>query len=65
MTWHNLKSQARTLLHEQGLDELKRHARVSTQNRHRCRACFCCACLAVIEDYAMAPDKERRAMEGK
>ena len=24
--------------------DLKRHYRVSWENRHKCRACFCCAC---------------------
>lgn len=27
--------------------ELERHALVSTRNRHVCRQCFCCACVAV------------------
>lgn len=28
--------------------ELKRHASVSTDNRHECRSCFCCACLVTL-----------------
>jgi hypothetical protein len=27
-------------------DELDRHAHVSIDNKHECRQCFCCACLA-------------------
>lgn len=30
--------------------ELARHAHVSTRNRHRCRSCFCCAAVSVLED---------------
>lgn len=29
--------------------ELERHALVSTRNRHRCRQCFCCAALTILE----------------
>lgn len=31
-------------------DELIRHARVSIDNRHRCRECFTCACVAVSRE---------------
>jgi len=29
-------------------DRLQAHARVSSDNRHRCRECFTCACLSVV-----------------
>jgi hypothetical protein len=29
-------------------DEVRRHARVSIDNRHRCQDCFCCACVEVL-----------------
>jgi hypothetical protein len=38
------------------LSELRRHALVSTRNRHYCNSCFCCACVDKI--------KELRAAEG-
>lgn len=28
--------------------EAHAHARVSLENRHHCRECFCCACVDVI-----------------
>ena len=28
-------------------DELKRHAHVSIDNRHKCQECFTCACAAI------------------
>lgn len=28
--------------------ELVRHAKVSHDNRHECRECFCCACLVEV-----------------
>jgi hypothetical protein len=34
--------------------ELRRHAAVSTSNRHRCQECFCCAALTVIEERSEA-----------
>ncbi len=30
--------------------EMRRHAAVSTDNRHACVDCFCCACVAVLEE---------------
>lgn len=30
--------------------EAARHAQVSIANRHRCRGCFTCACVEVLED---------------
>lgn len=30
--------------------DLKRHAGVSTNNRHTCRDCFCCACAEVLRE---------------
>lgn len=38
--WKEMLRQARLLRD----DELIRHARVSTSNRHACTSCFCCAC---------------------
>jgi hypothetical protein len=29
--------------------DIKRHASVSRDNRHRCYSCFTCACLTVAE----------------
>jgi hypothetical protein len=37
--------------------DLRRHASVSRDNRHRCRECFTCACLTVLEGHL----GERRA----
>ena len=30
--------------------ELKRHASVSTSNRHECKDCFCCAAFVVLRE---------------
>jgi hypothetical protein len=30
---------------EKGIEEVIRHALVSTQNKHYCKECFCCACV--------------------
>jgi hypothetical protein len=63
-TWTNQLWHARQLLREKGLKEIQRHARVSTENRHECTDCFCCACLAVTREYNKASEHERRAMRG-
>jgi hypothetical protein len=47
-TWENQLRHARAL----GSAELKRHAAVSAENRHRCQDCFCCAAWAVLEERA-------------
>lgn len=43
-----------TYLHDQARelsnDELRRHASVSTSNRHYCNDCFCCACVDVLKE---------------
>lgn len=31
------------------LADLRRHAAVSLQNRHRCNECFTCACVSELE----------------
>ena len=46
MTFDEMKAAAKLLDPE----ECRRHARVSRDNRHRCRECFCCACLAVVTE---------------
>jgi hypothetical protein len=38
-------SEDRVIRGENAIDELKRHASVSTDNRHYCKDCFCCACV--------------------
>ena len=45
-TWKN------QLWHARGMKsaDLKPHAAVSTDNLHRCRDCFCCAALTVLEE---------------
>lgn len=48
--WGEMVSKAMSL----PADELSRHASVSTQNRHRCRECFTCACEYVRNDRALA-----------
>lgn len=54
-TWENQLWHARQLPTE----ELKRHAAVSIDNRHRCTDCFCCACVAVLEEcLIIRPRKE-------
>ena len=42
-TWGQMLDQARALAPA----ERARHASVSTQNKHECRGCFCCACAYV------------------
>jgi hypothetical protein len=32
------------------LSEIRRHASVSTDNRHSCRECFCCAAVEVLRE---------------
>lgn len=45
-TWENQLWSAR----QEPTRELTRHASVSTQNRHRCQECYCCAALTVLEE---------------
>jgi hypothetical protein len=45
MTFEDMKRQARQLPPE----ELSRHAKVSINNNHKCRECFTCACVEVLE----------------
>ena len=45
-TWENQLREARKL----STADLRRHASVSTNNRHYCRECFCCACLTVLAE---------------
>lgn len=52
-TWFNQLFHARQLLREKGYAEVKRHASVSIDNRHRCRDCFCCACVEVLREHAI------------
>lgn len=66
-TWANQLWHARQMESH----ELRRHATVSTHNRHRCEDCFCCAALTVLEErhseLKTDADKARRildAMEG-
>lgn len=66
-TWENQLWHAR----QQPSYELRRHAQVSTDNKHRCEGCFCCAALTVLEErhpeLKTDADKARRildAMEG-
>lgn len=47
-TWANQLREARKLARKD-MDELKRHASVSSSNNHRCQVCFCCAALTVLE----------------
>jgi len=44
--WRDMKEHAVKLFNENPT-ELRRHALVSRDNRHRCKECFCCACLEV------------------
>lgn len=44
--WAEWKRQAAAL----PVADIRRHASVSTQNRHECVECFCCACLAVVRE---------------
>lgn len=44
-TWNNQLIAARAM---RSLD-LRRHAAVSVDNRHRCQDCFCCAAVEVLE----------------
>jgi hypothetical protein len=61
-TWNNQIWHARQLLREKGLKELQRHASVSTNNRHECTECFCCACLAVAREFARSSPIEKQQM---
>ncbi len=37
------------LLNEKGKNEIRRHARVSRDNRHECQECFTCYCMHWLE----------------
>jgi hypothetical protein len=45
-TWEHQLREARKLYGE----ELRKYANVSKDNNHRCKDCFCCACLEVEEE---------------
>jgi hypothetical protein len=44
--WREWKRQANKLPRE----DVRRHASVSTSNRHACRNCFCCACVEYLRE---------------
>ncbi len=44
-----MKEQA-AILYRKDPSEVLRHAKVSSDNRHRCRECFTCACLEVYRN---------------
>ena len=44
--WLEWKRQAYSL----PVAEVQRHAGVSTDNRHSCRDCFCCACVELLDE---------------
>lgn len=44
--WDKARSEAFRL----PMKELRRHAHVSIDNRHKCRNCFTCACAAELYD---------------
>lgn len=48
-----MKEQAAKLYRENP-SEVWRHASVSTDNRHRCRQCFTCACLETLQSRGKA-----------
>jgi len=58
----NFKKDIERILKEhgkkKGINELKRHALVSTRNNHYCNSCFCCACV----DY-LKPEKNERQVK--
>ena len=45
-----LQEQAVQCLETKGLEEVQRHASVSTENRHYCHECFCCACVDLLRE---------------
>lgn len=49
-TWFNQLFHAHKLFREKGRAEVERHARVSSDNGHKCKSCFCCAAHAVLYD---------------
>lgn len=49
MTFEDMKAEARKL----PIEDIRRHASVSTNNRHRCEECFTCACEAVRREKAV------------
>lgn len=53
----DMLNEARTLTQS----EVRRHALVSTSNRHRCRDCFTCACVVVLEERAKGTENGSRA----
>ena len=48
-TWATQLAAANKLADE-NTKELRRHASVSAENRHRCEGCFTCAALTVLEE---------------
>lgn len=53
--WAEWKRQAAVLPES----ELRRHASVSTSNRHHCVDCFCCAALAVLQEIECGPNGKK------
>lgn len=43
--------------------EVRRHASVSTNHAHYCRACFCCACVDVVRANEPSAVKRMRRPE--
>jgi hypothetical protein len=56
--WELMKDQARELVRNPPYTtkELRRHASISTDNNHRCKNCFCCACVEVLENFDYSYD---------
>ena len=46
LAWSNMLIAARRL----STEDVRRHASVSTGNRHTCRECFTCACVVVLQE---------------
>lgn len=49
-TWWNQLREA-AILYRKDPKEVLRHAKVSTDNRHRCQSCFTCACVQVYRNH--------------
>lgn len=48
LTFEQMKERARQL----EKSELRRHASISIDNRHKCKECFTCACVEVLRENA-------------
>ena len=44
--------------------ERSRYARVSTENRHSCQSCYCCACREVERQHAILAREQMRLQSG-